>query len=81
MGGIMNSPNGVQSGIPESEHFLPDMWHPSRFMPKSYMTVSEQTIQHMWHRGVKFVDKLCMTTIKFPKSSLKFPSLRISLLQ
>ena len=24
---------------------------------QSYVTVSEQTIKHMWHRGVKFVKK------------------------
>ena len=39
---------------------------------ESYVTVGEQTLQHMWHKSVKFVNKVCMTTIEFPKSSLKF---------
>ena len=32
------------------------------------VTVGEQTLQHMWHKSVKF---FCMTTILFPKSSLR----------
>ena len=52
-GEIMNSPKGVKSGVPE-EYFLPHMWHPSRFNPnngsRSYVTVSEQTIQHVTQR-------------------------------
>ena len=48
MGEITNSPNGGKSGVPKkSEHFLPRMWHPSRFTPKqletSHISISEQT--------------------------------------
>ena len=35
----------------------------------NHVTVSEQTLRHMWHRCVKFVIKVCMTTITFPKRS------------
>ena len=38
---------------------------------QSCVTVSEQTIQDMWRRGVKFVNKVFMTTMEFPKGSLK----------
>ena len=45
----------------KSEHFLPQMWHPSRFTQitgnQSYVTVGEQTIQHTC-RGAKFVNKV-----------------------
>ena len=84
----MNSPKGVKTGVPERvsiscptcgiRNDLPQItWYQSYM----YVRVSEQTIQHyMWHRGIKFVNKVCMTTIEFPKSSLMFPW-RISLLQ
>ena len=85
MGEIMNSPKGVKSCVPErvsiscptngTHHDLPQITG-----NQSYVTVGEQTIQHMWHIGVKFVNKVYMTTIEFPKSSLKYPW-RISLLQ
>ena len=78
MGEIMNSPKGVKSGVPErvssscptcgTRHDLPLITG-----NQSYVTVSEQTIQHMCHRGFKFVNKVCITTIEFPKNSLKFP--------
>ena len=74
----MNSPKGVKSGVPQrvsischtcyTRHDLPQITR-----NQSFVTVNEQTIQHMWHRGVKFVNNVCMTTIEFPKSSLKFP--------
>ena len=48
---------------------------------QSYVTVGEQALQHMWHRSVKFrVNKVCMMTIVFTYSNLKFPW-RISLPQ
>ena len=68
MGEIMNSPKGVKSGVPERVstcHYLHQITG-----NQSYVTVGEQTLQH---RGVTFVNKVCMTTIEFPKSSLKFP--------
>ena len=64
----------VKSGVPErvsiptcgTRHDLTQITG-----SQSYVTVSDLTIQDMRHRGVKFVDKVCMT-IEFPKSSLKF---------
>ena len=47
----------------KSEHFLPHMWYQSRLEDnrnQSYITVGEQTIQHMLYRSVKFVKKVCM---------------------
>ena len=59
---IMNSPKGVKLGVPEiasiscptcsTRHDLPQITG-----HQAYVTVSEQTIQHVWHRGVKFVNK------------------------
>ena len=69
MGEIMNSgvPERVSTFCPicGTRHDLPQITG-----SKSYVTVGEQTLKH---RGVKFVNKGCMTTIEFPKSSLKFP--------
>ena len=66
MGEIMNSPKGVKSGVPErvniscptcgTRHDLT-----KRTVNQSYVTVTKQTIQHMWHSGVKFVNTVqCM---------------------
>ena len=75
MGEIINSPKGVKSGVPErvsiscptcgTRHDLPQVTG-----NQSNVTVSEQTIQQCDTRGVKFVNKVCMTTIEFPKSSI-----------
>ena len=37
-------------------HVAPVTIYPQITGNQSYVTVSEQTIQHMWHRGVKFVN-------------------------
>ena len=79
----MNSPKGVKSCVPERVNIswpTCDTRHDSLQLNQSCVTVGEQTVQHMWHRSVKFVNKFCMTAIEFPKSNLKFPW-RISLLQ
>ena len=63
MGEIMHSPKGVKSDVPDRMSiFLPTRgtrhdltqitWN------QSNVTVSEQTMQHMWHRGVEFVNNL-----------------------
>ena len=80
----MNSPNGVKSNVLERVSISCSTCGTRHDLHKitgnqSYVTVGEQTIRHMWHRGVKFVNKVCMMTIEVPKSSLKFPW-RISLL-
>ena len=80
MGEIMNSPKGVISGVPERVSISCSTCGTHHDLLKltgnqSYVTVGEQTFQHtcMGHRDVKFVNKARMTTIEFPKSSLKFP--------
>ena len=58
----MNSLKGVKSCVRERVNiFLSHMWHLSRFTRnncknQSYVTFSEQAIQHIWHRCVKFVN-------------------------
>ena len=76
MGEIMNSPEGVKSCVPErvsiscptcgTRHDLHQITGNQPFV-----TVSEQTIQHMSHRGIKFVSKLVYDDLEFPKSSLR----------
>ena len=73
----MNSPKGVKSGVPERVSISCPTCGTRHDLPKitgnqSYVPVSEKTIQYMRHRGVKYVNKVCMTTIEFPESSLKF---------
>ena len=46
MGEIMNSPKGVKSGVPESDHFLFHMWYPSRFTPNNWNPV----MCHSWNK-------------------------------
>ena len=75
MGEIMNSAKGVKSGVPErvsTSYPICGTRHDVSQITgnQSYVTVGEQTLQY---RGVTFVNNVCMTTIEFPKSSLKFP--------
>ena len=49
MGEIMNSTSGVKSGV--AEHFLPQMWHPSRLISQPYVTVGEQTLKHIQRKS------------------------------
>ena len=63
MGEIMNSPKGIKSGVPERVNISYPTCGTCHNLPQitgnqSYVTVSEQTIQHMWHRGVKFVNNV-----------------------
>ena len=71
MGEIMNNPKGSEIRYSaKSEHFLSHMWYLSRFTQNNWkpviVTVGEQT-------SVKFINKVCVMTIEFPKDSLKFP--------
>ena len=54
-------------------HVVPVTIYPKQLENQSRVSVGEQTVQHMWHTSVKFVNKVYMTTIEFPKNCLKFP--------
>ena len=65
MGEIMNSPKGVKSGVPEMVNISCPTCGTRHDVHQ--ITVSEQTIQHMWHRGVQFVNKVLWRPYNFPK--------------
>ena len=66
MGEIMNSPKGVKSDVPERVSISCPTCGTRHDLHKitgnqPYVTVGKQTIQHICHRGVKFVNKVCLT--------------------
>ena len=69
----MNSPKGVKSGVLERVSiFWPTCGTRHDLFKitgnQAYVTVGKQTLQHMWYRCVIFVNKVCMTAMKFLKS-------------
>ena len=70
MGEIMNSPKGVKSDVPERVSISCPICGTRHALPKTTgspqcVTIGEQTIQHMWYRSFKFVNKVCMMTIEY----------------